>query len=266
MAKPLVSIIVPTYNVEAYITETIECVLNQTFKDWELVITDDCSTDSTVAIIQKYAENDSRIRLYQQEHNSGAAAARNNSIEKAEGRYISFLDSDDWWYPTKLEKQIKFMQETGYEFSFTAFEYADKDLNITGVSHKPKKITKRGIKLGCNIGTPGVIYDTNRIGKMFMPKMRVSEDWVLWMKIIDKVGAAYSINEPLWKYRILPNSLSRNKFTMIKSNLLVYRRILGYSKAKATFVFCFMFAPRHIIKMIYNNIDSFIYLKKHSPN
>ena len=110
MKTPLVSIIIPTYNIEKYIDQTIQCVLDQTFTDWELVITDDCSKDSTVEILRRYAAQDERIKIYVLEQNSGAAAARNNSIEKASGRYIAFLDSDDWWYPTKLEKQMAFIQ------------------------------------------------------------------------------------------------------------------------------------------------------------
>lgn len=261
MASPLVSIIMPTYNVENYITQTIKCVLSQTFMDWELVITDDCSTDSTVNLIKQFAVKDERVKLYILSHNSGAAIARNNSIEKASGRFIAFLDSDDWWYPEKLEKQIQFIQQTNCEFCFSAFEYADENLNVTGVSHKPKKITHKDIKLGCNIGTPGVIYDTLRIGKMYMPNMKVSEDWALWIKIIEKTRAAYSINTPLWKYRILSNSLSRNKIRLIKSNLNVYSQILGYSKFKSIIVFCFGFVPKHIYKIIYNKIDSVLYVR-----
>ena len=260
--NPLVSIIIPTYNVEHYIEQTIECVLSQTFANWELIITDDCSTDSTVNVITRYAKCDARIKLYVLPCNSGAAIARNNSIEKSIGRYIAFLDGDDWWYPEKLEKQMTFMEHTKCEFCFTAFEYSDANLNVTGVSHKPTMITYRDIRLGCNIGTPGVIYDTIRLGKMYMPNMKVSEDWALWIKIIDKTRVAYSINEPLWKYRILQNSLSRNKIRLIKSNINVYIHICGYSKFKALIVFCFGFVPRHLLKMLYNKIDSYFYIRR----
>ena len=129
--RDLVSIIVPAYNIEKYIAETIECVLNQTYQNWELEITDDCSTDGTVDAIVKYLSQDNRIHLWKLDKNSGAAEARNNSIRHARGRYIAFLDGDDWWYPDKLEKQIQFMEENNYEFTFTDFEYADATLNIT---------------------------------------------------------------------------------------------------------------------------------------
>ena len=154
MNTPLVSIIVPTYNVEKYIEQTIECVLAQTFTNWELVITDDCSTDTTIEIIKRYIQVDKRIRLFILPQNSGAAFARNHSIEHARGRYIAFLDSDDWWYPEKLNKQMEFVQNTNCEFCFTAFEYADKDLKVTGVSHKPKKITYRDSFLWLKLGSP----------------------------------------------------------------------------------------------------------------
>lgn len=264
----IVSIIISAFNVEKYIAETIECVLAQTYQDWELEITDDCSTDSTAAIIRQYAERDSRIHLWTLEKNVGPGAARNNSVKLARGRYLAFLDSDDWWYPDKLEKQMKFMTESGYEFTFTAFEYADKNLNVTGVSHKPRYISSFRMKIGDNIGTPGAIYDTQRIGKIYMPNMRTSEDWALFIKISTLTNGAYSLNIPLWKYRKLQESASSNKWDLVKSNVRMYRNVLGYSYPKAVAIFLFGFMPNHIIKVIYNKIDSFFYLRKyhsHAP-
>ena len=258
----LVSIIVPTYNVKKYISETVECVKKQTYKNWELIITDDCSTDGTFELLQQFAANDSRIHIYQNMKNSGAGVARNNSIKHSNGRYIAFLDSDDWWYPTKLEEQIRFMTQTGFEFTFTAFEYADDKLNVVGVSHKPNKISKNRMLCGNNIGTPGVIYDTIRIGKQYMPEMRKSEDWALWIKLSQLTDAAYSINRPLWKYRTLSNTLSRNKWDLVHSNLQVYNEIMGYSKLKSLLMFAFVFIPNHLIKIIYNKIDSLHYISK----
>lgn len=259
----IVSIIISAFNVEKYIAETIECVLAQTYQDWELEITDDCSTDSTAVIIRQYAERDSRIHLWTLEKNVGPGAARNNSVKLARGRYLAFLDSDDWWYPDKLEKQMKFMTESGYEFTFTAFEYADKNLNVTGVSHKPRYISSFRMKIGDNIGTPGAIYDTQRIGKIYMPNMRTSEDWALFIKISTLTNGAYSLNIPLWKYRKLQESASSNKWDLVKSNVRMYRNVLGYSYPKAVAIFLFGFMPNHIIKVIYNKIDSFFYLRKY---
>ena len=224
---PTVSIIVASYNVSKYIGAAIDSVLAQTYTDWELLITDDASIDNTCDIVRQYAVEDSRIHLYCLSSNMGAGVARNNSIREATGRYIAFLDADDWWYPEKLEKQLDFMREKGCEFTFTAFEYADTMLNVVGVSHKPAYISKDYMKFGCNIGTPGVIYDTQRIGKIYMPAMRRSEDWSLWIKISELTDGAYSLNEPLWRYRAVSNSLSRNKLDIVKSSIQVYTDIVG---------------------------------------
>lgn len=260
--RPEISIIVPCYNVSKYIGAAIESVLAQTYSDWELLITDDASSDDTCAIVEQYVAKDPRIHLYVLPQNVGAGAARNNSITYASGRYIAFLDADDWWYPNKLEKQIQFMRTNGYEFTFTAFEYADSFLNVIGVSHKPMYISPISMKLGCNIGTPGVVYDTQRIGKMYMPTMRRSEDWALWIKLSEVANGAYSLNEPLWKYRTLCNSLSRNKFGIIRSSIKVYTEVIGWSWLKSISIFVFCFIPLYIVKVIYNRLDSLFYRGK----
>ena len=259
--KPLVSIITPSYNVSKYIGAAIDSVLAQTYSNWELLITDDASTDDTVDIVNGYVEQDSRIHLYQLENNCGAGIARNNSVAYAQGRYIAFLDADDWWYPNKLEIQLQFMLSNGHEFTFTAFEYADAELNVIGVSHKPKSISALVMRFGSNIGTPGVIYDTQRIGKMYMPPMRNSEDWSLWIQIAEKTGAAYSINRPLWRYRTVRRYLSRDKLRVVNSLLKVYTDILHWSRIKSVLVFALIFLPLYMSKVIYNKIDSFFYLR-----
>ena len=119
----LVSIITPAYNAAEYIVETIESVLAQTYPKWEMLIVNDCSKDNTVEIVQSYAAKDNRIKLINLKQNSGAAVARNTAIQNAKGRYIAFLDSDDIWKKEKLQKQIEFMQQNGYAFTFTAYEH-----------------------------------------------------------------------------------------------------------------------------------------------
>ena len=110
----LVSIIMPSYNTASFISKTIESVLNQTYKNWELLVVDDCSTDGTDEIVSKY--NDKRIVYLKNEKNSGAALSRNRALRNAKGKWIAFLDSDDLWHPTKLEKQIKFMKKMDISF------------------------------------------------------------------------------------------------------------------------------------------------------
>ena len=239
----LVSIITPAYNAARFIGETIESVLRQTYPYWELLITDDCSSDDTVHVIEGYAQKDSRIKLFVLKQNAGAAVARNNSIDKAQGRYIAFLDGDDWWYPNKLEVQLDFMEKHKYEFVFSAFEYADEHLNVTGISWKPWRISKHNMKIGCNIGTPGVVYDTKRIGKIYMPE--------------------YAINTPLWKYRVIKGSLSSDKWKLVQNDIKMYREVLGYSKIQSILMFFLIFLPNHFFKLIKNRIDSNRYLQKH---
>ena len=262
----LVSIITPTYNTAAYIAETINSVLTQTYSNWELLITDDCSSDETIRIVEECAQRDNRIKLFKSSQNAGAACARNNSIRMAQGRYIAFLDSDDWWYPNKLEVQLEFMVKKQYEFIFSAFEYADENLKVTGVSFKPKRISYKMMLMGCNIGTPGVIYDTKRIGKIYMPELKTGEDWGTWLRLIKQTGYAYSINTPLWKYRIVKGSLSSNKWKQVKNSIKMYNIVLGYSKMRSVLMFTFVFLPNHLIKLINNRLDSHFYLKNRGMN
>lgn len=258
----LVSIILPTYNTSKYIRETIESVLNQTYTNWELIVTDDCSSDGTVQIVEEYIKVDQRIKLFKLNRNSGAAVARNCSIDNAQGRYIAFIDSDDWWYPNKLEMQLDFMSRNHYEFVFSAFEYADELLKVIGVSFKPKRISFCSLKRGNSIGTPGVLYDTQRIGKVFMPNFKTGEDWATWLQIVKLTKYAYSINQPLWKYRLVQGSLSSDKMTQVYNNIKLYRQVLGYSILTSLLFFIFVFIPNHLLKVAKNKVDGFFYLKK----
>ena len=125
--KPLISIILPTYNAEKYIKETIESILNQTYKNWELIITDDNSSDKTLKILRLYAKRFDRIKLYINSKNEGAACARNNCLKFCNSDFIAFIDSDDWWEINKLELQINFMLENNYPISFTSYRLIDEN-------------------------------------------------------------------------------------------------------------------------------------------
>lgn len=115
----LVSIVMPSYNTGQYISDSIRSVQAQTYDNWELIIVDDCSTDNSIDVIQSFHEH--RIKLLHNEKNSGAAISRNYALREAKGKWIAFLDSDDTWHPDKLEKQIKFMKENDYAFTFTDY-------------------------------------------------------------------------------------------------------------------------------------------------
>ena len=249
MQETLVSIITPTYNSSRFIAQTIASIRAQTYLNWELLITDDASTDDTVKIVQYLARQDCRIKLFQLAQNCGAGAARNNSIERAKGRFIAFCDSDDCWKPDKLEKQIKYMTENGYSFSFSAYYEYDEQNKIHAIVKFPAKITKAYLLRNC-IGCLTVIYDVRRVGKMYMPLMRKRQDWALWLQIIQKSHTAHGITEPLAYYRIRKNSVSASKLSLIRWNLLVYKQILGYGWIKRTAIFFFLFMPTYISKYL----------------
>ena len=148
----LVSIITPSYNSAPFIAETIESIINQSYPYWELLITDDCSSDNTIEIIQEFIKKDSRIKLFQLDQNSGAGICRNKSIENAQGRFIAFCDSDDCWMPNKLEKQLAFMIEKDCVLSYTSYMICDENSKIQGIIICNKKITYTNMKHDDGIG------------------------------------------------------------------------------------------------------------------
>lgn len=230
MENTLVSIITPAYNSSKFISETINSIINQTYTNWELLITDDLSTDNTIEIVESYAKNDSRIKLFKLEKNSGAAIARNNSIKFAKGRYITFCDSDDKWKKNKLELQLKFMQENELVFSFSDYEVIDENNNYQRYVKCPKKLTYKKLLRNNYVGCLTAIYDTKFLGKLMMPKIRKRQDWVLWLSIMKKIETTKGLNTPLAVYRNRSNSISSSKFNLLKYNWGVYNQELGFNK------------------------------------
>lgn len=197
----LVSIITPNWNCESLITETIRSVQAQTYQNWEIIFMDDCSTDNSIRVVTQLREKDSRIRLYQNIANMGAAVSRNNALQEAKGRWIAFLDSDDVWEPEKLEKQIKFMEDNDYAFSYTGYQEIDSDSNPTGVFISgPKHITKQGMYNFCWPGCLTVMYDASKIGLIQIEDIKKNNDYAMWLKVCKKADC-YLLDECLAKYR-----------------------------------------------------------------
>ena len=195
----LVSIIMPSYNTAAYIKESIQSVLNQTYTNWELLIVDDCSTDSTDEVLETI--KDSRIRYFKNDKNSGAAVSRNKALREARGQWIAFLDSDDLWMPEKLEKQIYFMETNSYAFSYTNYEEIDADGNKTGVKVSgPKKITKTGMFNYCWPGCLTVMYDAMKVGLIQIEDIKKNNDYAMWLKVCKKTRC-YLLEKNLAEYR-----------------------------------------------------------------
>jgi teichuronic acid biosynthesis glycosyltransferase TuaG len=242
----LVSIITPMYNSEKFINSTIESVLIQTYSNWEMIIVDDCSTDNSVKIVEDFIKKDKRIKLIKLTKRSGPAIARNTAIREAQGRFIAFLDSDDLWKPLKLEKQIKFMLENGIAFSFTAYDIIDDSNKLISTVKVPEKVSFKDLLKDNPIGCLTAIYDTFKVGKIFMPIIEKRQDYGLWLKILQKVKYAYGLQESLAIYRIRRNSISRNKLKLIKYNYKVLREVAGLSLAKAN-----MYLIIQILKKLY---------------
>lgn len=209
MVDGLVSIIMPSWNTEKFIGESIQSVLNQTYKKWELVIVDDCSTDNTEKIVASF--NDERIRYFRNEKNSGAALTRNRAIREAKGEWIAFLDSDDLWMPQKLECQIKFMQKNDLFFSYHEYEKIDeesKPLNI--YVSGPEIVTKRKMY---NYGYPGCLtfmYNAKAMGLIQIKDIKKNNDYAILLKLCKKADCVL-IKKNLAKYRIRKQSISHDR-------------------------------------------------------
>lgn len=202
MKTDLVSIITPTYNCGRFIAETIESVQAQTYTNWEMIIIDDCSTDHTDEIVAMYSERDSRIKYHCLKRNSGAAIARNTALRMAVGRWIAFLDSDDLWHPEKLERQVKFMIDNGYAFTYTQNCNIDENGKELGVKRfGPKRITRRGMYNYCWIGCLTVMYDASVVGLIQIDDIKKNNDYALWLKVCRKANC-YLMEMPLAFYRV----------------------------------------------------------------
>ena len=235
MEEVNVSIITATYNSSQYIAKTIDSIRNQSYSSWELLITDDCSNDNTIEIIREITNIDQRVKLFSLKENSGAGKARNNSIREAAGRYIAFCDSDDLWLPNKLETQLRFLNDNQLDFTYSSYLTQDEDHKIISCIYAPNEITFKDILRNNYIGCLTAIYDTKRLGKIYMPHIRKRQDWVLWIKIVEKLYRVKGISEPLAIYTVRRNSISDNKMKLLKYNWSVYRKELGFNLFKSSF-------------------------------
>lgn len=260
----LVSIITPSYNCSKYVGKCIESIQAQTYTNWELLITDDCSTDNTVEIIESYVSLDERIKLFKLPNNSGAGVARNNSIREAQGRYIAFCDSDDLWSHDKLEKQLNFMRSGNYEFTHTFTRVINEHGEVVGINKKPLRVSFSSTRILNYIGTSSVIYDTKKIGKFYMRPIRRRQDWALWLDILKVTKCAYCMEEPVSIYRYTPNSLSSNKRKLFKYHIAVYQECLGYSRLRAYLFFYCVSLPCIAYKKIAEKLREKLFKKRYS--
>ena len=236
-----VSIITPMYNAQQYIGETIASVQAQTYEDWEMIVVDDCSTDTSVSLVESYACQDERIRLIKNQINQGVAVTRNTGIGAATGRYLAFLDSDDLWKPGKLQQQIDFMKQTGADFSYTACEVIDGKGNPAGPERSvPAQENYGQLLRGNGIPCLTVMADLESIPKELMCMPAIShEDYATWLRIARMGYSMKGLNHVLASYRNQANSLSGNKIQAAKWQWNIYRRQEGLSVIKSLYYMCF---------------------------
>ena len=253
MKKDLVSVIMPSYNASRFIGASIESVLNQTYRNLELIITDDHSTDEeTIEILKSYAARDKRVRLFLMPENNGAGYARNNSIREARGRFIAFCDSDDRWFPDKLQKQLAFMRKHDCTLSYSSYLVCGADDERKGIVIAPSSLTLSELKHDNKVGCLTAIYDAKKHGKFYMPTIRKRQDWALFLTILKVTGKAYGMIEPLAIYRKMPGTISANKWKLIRYNAKVYNFVFGYPMPLAYLYLFFIFLPTYFTKRITN--------------
>nr|WP_317365530.1 glycosyltransferase [uncultured Blautia sp.] len=239
----MVSVITPVYNAGRYLERMLDSVLSQTYKNIEIVLVDDCSSDNSESIIKKYQENNDKIIYFKQPKNLGAGHARNKALELSRGRYVAFLDSDDVWMPKKIELQLALMAEKNTPFSYAAIEMIDENDNVIK--------TKRNIKEQCTykyllhntiIATSSVIVDRKVLGDFRMHLRRGGQDYATWLRLLRTGAIARGINETLVRYRISEGSLSSNKFKSIQQVWEIQTQDEHINVVCAMFnVMCFVF-------------------------
>ncbi|HEX6928802.1 MAG TPA: glycosyltransferase family 2 protein, partial [Gammaproteobacteria bacterium] len=214
VTKANISVVMPAYNLAAYIEASVNSALRQTWRDFELIVVDDGSSDETAAIVERLAADDSRIRLLRSDGNLGGAGARNLGLARARGRYVAFLDGDDLWHPGKLERQLDVLQDTGAEICYTAIQKVDAGGRPFGrVQAVPASVDYAGLLGNPLIGCSTVLLDYEALGRPLMPEIRKRQDFAFWLMLLRNGARAVGVNEPLTCYRVRPGSLSANKMS-----------------------------------------------------
>jgi teichuronic acid biosynthesis glycosyltransferase TuaG len=222
----LVSIITPTFNSEKFISETIQSVQKQSYRNWEMLLVDDGSTDKTVEIIQQFIEDDHRIHLFRLVKNSGASKARNEAIKKVQGDYMTFLDADDIWFPDFIQNSISKIENTGINFVFSSYKRSNENLEFVYSDFiVPQKVTYTDILKTNSISCLTAFINVKELGIKQMPDILKRQDMGLWLQYLKEIPYAYGIKETQAIYRIRENSLSRNKKALLKYQWQFYRQV-----------------------------------------
>ena len=246
MGQIPVSIVIPVHNAARFIDDNVNSILAQQFTDYEVILLNDASTDSSLELISAYADRE-KFRIIDLKEPSGAAKARNAGIDAAKGRYIAFLDADDLWEPEKLEEQLKFMKEKDCAFGFTGYEFADENgVSVDRIVRIPPELNYSKALKNTTIFTSTVMFDTEKISKdlIHMPDVK-SEDTATWWKVLKNGYTAYGLNRPLTLYRRSSGTLSSNKASAVKRIWNLYRNVEGLNVFYSAW--CFIFYAFHAV-------------------
>lgn len=232
--SPLISVIMPAYNAEEYLTEAVESVRAQTYTEWELLILDDGSTDGTAEIALKYAKLDSRISYHPNERNMGVAETRNRGFELAKGEWTAMLDSDDAWHPEKLQKQLRLADDFGADIVYCSYALCGDDVSEFTV---PDRVTYESM-LRCNhLGCSTVMLRSELCKEFKFRKEFYHEDYALWLELLRSGYKAAGCTEILVNYRVGHESRSKNKINAAKQRWAIYRKAEKLSLFKSARVF-----------------------------
>lgn len=242
MTDPLVSVIMPVHNAEKYLQQAVDSIKGQTYLHWELWMVNDHSSDNSASIMQQLAASDARIHAIHLDSNKGSAFARNIGIEKAAGKYVAFLDADDMWKPEKLAVQVDHMNKNNSVLSCTAYDTMQSDGQAMGrIIGVKKEVRYRQLLKNNTIGCLTVMYDAEKLGKQYMPDIRKRQDYGLWLQILRQGHHAMGINQVLATYRVGMDSLSGNKWRVLRYNWELLRKHEQLSLfASAYYFFCFL--------------------------
>lgn len=238
MSDPLLTVIMPAYNAERFIAESIDSVIAQTIDDWELVVVDDGSTDRTASVVADYQSRDDRIRLMVQPTNLGPAHARNLALDLARGELIAFIDSDDVWYPKKTEKQLSAMRRHQADISYTSYKRRRHGEPDGVVVDAPPRVDYRAMLRRNLIACSTAIVRRTTCGTLRMPLMRRRQDHGYWLALLrDGSRTAVGVTEPLVWYRLHSGSLSANKLLAARYSWRLLREVERFSTAKSLWLF-----------------------------
>lgn len=233
--SPLVSIVMPSYNSGKTISAAIQSILLQEYDNWELLVTDDNSSDDTVAILKAFEAQDTRINVVCNNTNSGAGFSRNHSIKRSKGKYIAFLDSDDLWNPDKLKVQIFLMERKKYLFTFSSYQMFSNE-GEGKVVHAPASVTYNELLYGNVIGCLTAVYNAEILGRQEMPLIRKRQDMGLWLTLLTKCDKAYGLPDVLARYRT-DSGMTQNKLNVAKYQWEFYRTVVQLNLLKSSWYF-----------------------------